>query len=503
MKAFEAQGRLNWLLLLTLTGVCGLGLYNLASAARGVESNLALWQGAWFGGCLVVALVLNWIDYRLFERLAYPLFLISLLALLAVLGFGKVVNNSRRWLDLGFINLQPSELMKLGIIVAIAKYFSDDAYTSRVRSTISKIIIRAHPLYPFGAVGALFWMWSSPSLLELGGWRYGLIGLCIIWLPIAVLHSLSLGRSDSVSKDKSSPTADVSYTLDDLIKPATPLYPLGAAFGVILFWEQDPFAALGSWRFVALGSCFIWAAVSVLFAFRTGRTSLHDLLSPVILVAVPAVLIMRQPDLGTALVLSVTAASMVLFMKVRLSSFLIASAVLVVAAVAAWSLVLKPYQQDRIKAFIAPSEDVKDTGYHAQQSIIAVGSGRLRGKGFGNSTQTRFQFLPEQQTDFVFSVWAEEQGFLGCSVVLALFLFLLVQLVNVASGARDRFGVLLCVGMASSLFWHVFINIGMVIGVLPVVGLTLPLWSYGRSSLLAFMLGFGLVLSVSYHKKSR
>ena len=254
------------------------------------------------------------------------------------------------------------------------------------------------------------------------------------------------------------------------------------------------------WRFVLLGLSMIWAVASSLFVVRSGRTSLHDLLSPVILVLLPVMLIIRQPDLGTSLALTAIAGTMILFMKVRFSSLLIASVVFIAVAIGAWYLLLEDYQKGRIEAFVAPGADIKGTGYHARQSIIAVGSGMMHGKGYRESTQTQFQFLPEQHTDFVFSVWAEEQGFLGCLLVLALFLFFLVQITNVASAAKNRFGMLVGVGMAGFVFWHMFINIGMVIGVLPVVGITLPLWSYGGSSILAVMAGVGLLLSISMRR---
>ena len=287
------------------------------------------------------------------------------------------------------------------------------------------------------------------------------------------------------------------YRLRDLIKPTTVLYPVGAIGALMLFWEKLEF--LGGWRFAVLVVFLVLGAGSVLYALQTGRTSLHDMLSPVILVILPAILILRQPDLGTTLMLFAIAGTMILFVKVRFLSLVIAGVVFVVAAVGSWQF-LQQYQKDRILAFISPSEDIKDSGYHSRQSMIAVGSGKTSGKGFGESTQTQFRFLPEQHTDFVFSVWAEEWGFTGCLVVLGAFLFWLVQMINVASDARERFGVLVAVGITAMVFWHVAINIGMVIGVLPVVGVTLPLWSYGGSSLLAMMASLGLLMSVSLRR---
>ncbi len=423
MTGLGRQGRFDWLLLGSVCLLGGMGVYNLSSAAKAFEGNMAMLQAIYLGVGVVIALTLSVIDYRLFERLAYPLFVASLLSLLAVLAVGRVVSGSRRWIHLGFFNFQPSEMMKIGIVLVLAKYFSDE------------------------------------QDLPVGGYR-----------------------------------------LRDLIKPRTPLYAIGALGGLILFWEKDALAALGMWRFVLLGLSMIWAVASSLFVVRSGRTSLHDLLSPVILVLLPVMLIIRQPDLGTSLALTAIAGTMILFMKVRFSSLLIASVVFIAVAIGAWYLLLEDYQKGRIEAFVAPGADTKGTGYHARQSIIAVGSGMMHGKGFRESTQTQFQFLPEQHTDFVFSVWAEEQGFLGCLLVLALFLFLLVQITNVASAAKNRFGMLVGVGMAGFVFWHMFINIGMVIGVLPVVGITLPLWSYGGSSILALMAGVGLLLSISMRR---
>jgi rod shape determining protein RodA len=146
--------------------------------------------------------------------------------------------------------------------------------------------------------------------------------------------------------------------------------------------------------------------------------------------------------------------------------------------------------------------DLLGKGYHARQSMIAVGSGQASGKGYGESTQTQFKFLPEQHTDFVFPVWAEEWGFAGSELTVGLFSFWLVLILNAAAGARDRFGALIGVGIAGMIFWQVFINIGMVTGILPVVGITLPLWSYGGSSVLTFMIGVGLLLSIWYRRQA-
>ncbi len=501
MRANE-NSRFNWVLIFAVLAISGLGLVNLSSVGRTSSTNLAIVQGVWVGGSLLLAMGIAILDYQLVERLAYPIFFALVLSLVGVLAIGKVVNNSRRWIGVGPINIQPSELMKIGVILAMAKYFSDDAQVSRPRSMLSKLLIYLHPVYPIAALVILIWNWNNPKYDFVVQYHWILVGALFVWEPLAIWHFLheSSSRRAGDLEYSTRQRGDKTYTLDDLFKPESPLYGLGALGGLILFWDKDFMTPLGAWRFLLIAAFIIWTAFSSMFAVRNGRTSFHDLVSPVLLLSMPAVLIIKQPDLGTALVLLAAAASMILFMRMKLASLIIAVAILLVASVASWNIVLKPYQQNRIKAFWAPSKDTKDTGYHSRQSIIAVGSGGLFGKGYGKSTQTRFRFLPEQHTDFVFSVWAEEQGFVGCLVVLALFSFLLLQIVNIASGAKDRFGVLICIGMASLLFWHVFINIGMVIGVVPVVGLTLPLWSYGGSSVLAFFLGFGLILSVYYHR---
>jgi rod shape determining protein RodA len=162
--------------------------------------------------------------------------------------------------------------------------------------------------------------------------------------------------------------------------------------------------------------------------------------------------------------------------------------------------ILEEHQKKRIMAFFFPETVTKDDRHQAYQSEIAVGSGGLSGKGYGQSTQKEFNYLPEHQTDFVFSVWAEEWGFWGELGALALFWLWIAQMVNITSVAKDRFGVLIGVGVTAMIFWQTFINIAMVIGLAPVVGITLPLWSYGGSSLLTTLIGMGLLMSVYYHR---
>jgi rod shape determining protein RodA len=161
---------------------------------------------------------------------------------------------------------------------------------------------------------------------------------------------------------------------------------------------------------------------------------------------------------------------------------------------------LKEYQQKRILMFLDPAQDPLGAGYHVIQSKIAVGSGMLYGKGFLQGTQNSLDFLPEQHTDFVFSVFAEEWGFLGAVVLLLLYLAIMVRGLVIAARARDRFGLMLVAGVLAIVFWQLLVNIGMTTGVMPVVGITLPFVSYGGSSLLCLLLGIGLVMNVSMRR---
>jgi rod shape determining protein RodA len=209
--------------------------------------------------------------------------------------------------------------------------------------------------------------------------------------------------------------------------------------------------------------------------------------------------VLKQPDLGTALIVVAVGATVILFARVKWKALAVVGAVVVVGAGFAYPH-LKPYQKKRVETFLNPEGDVLGAGYHATQSMIAVGSGQGLGKGWGQGTQTLLSFLPEQHTDFIFSVWAEEHGFVGCLLLIALYYALVVSALGIARQARDRFGHFLAVGVTAMLFWHAFINMGMVTGILPVVGVTLPLMSYGGSSVMAVMIGIGLLNNVAMRR---
>jgi len=273
----------------------------------------------------------------------------------------------------------------------------------------------------------------------------------------------------------------------------------------------------GSKRWMDLGlmrfqpSEFAKLAVVIILARyfhgRVGKGDLEflELLQPLGLVALPVVLVRIQPDLGTAAVLVLIAVSMVLFVGVSRRVLLWLAGVGVASVpilFLAGDHLLMDYQKKRLLTYFYPDTDPLGAGYHILQSQIAIGSGGLLGKGFLQGTQNQLMFLPVKHTDFIFSILAEEWGFVGCVVVLTLFSVVLLRGMAVASKARDGFGALLAFGCTVLLFWHIMINIGMVMGLLPVVGVPLSFLSYGGSSLLSSFLAVAILVNVSMRRFS-
>ena len=229
------------------------------------------------------------------------------------------------------------------------------------------------------------------------------------------------------------------------------------------------------------------------------ESRLRDLWQPLLLIALPCVLIIKEPDLGTTLVLVVVCFSIILFTKVNRKSLLILFLASLLAALFVW-FSLKEYQQNRIRTFLRPEMDPLGAGYHINQSKIAIGSGLFWGKGYLKGTQTRLHFLPEQHTDFAFSVLAEEWGFAGAVFLLLLYLFLILWGINIATNSKDRFGSIVAVGIVAIIFWQMVINVSMTTGLLPVVGIPLVLFSYGGSSIVATMASMGLLMNISMRR---
>lgn len=223
---------------------------------------------------------------------------------------------------------------------------------------------------------------------------------------------------------------------------------------------------------------------------------LRDLLIPGFLIAIPFFLIAKQPDLGTSIIIVLISFSIILLVGINKKSLVILFSAGLVSIPFLWSF-LKDYQKKRVLTLFNPNSDPLGTGYHAIQSKIAVGSGELWGKGFLEGTQSRLNFLPEKHTDFIFATIAEETGFIGGMVILILFAFLIYKGISIAHQCKDRLGLFIAAGVTSMLTYHIVLNIGMAVGIAPIVGIPLPFISYGGSSLFTFLMATGLLLNVN------
>lgn len=298
----------------------------------------------------------------------------------------------------------------------------------------------------------------------------------------------------------------LSFDYQELHSLNYPFYVLIVTLLLIAFFVGDK--AGGAQRWINLGFFKLQPSepaklmlVIALASFYSRKEvvdgySIKQLVVPVILTAIPFVLILLQPDLGTALMFGIIFVSMTVFVKLRVSTYAILGSLALGLGAFAWEQLLKPYQKQRIQTFLDPEKDPMGHGYQIVQSKIAVGSGGTFGKGYMEGTQGHLHFLPERHTDFAFSVWGEEWGFVGSLIFLGIYFLLLLWGIHVAMYAKDRFGVLLAFGIVTLIFWQAVINLLMILGFLPVVGIPLPLVSYGGSSLLTTLLALGILMNV-------
>lgn len=352
--------------------------------------------------------------------------------------------------------------------------------------------------------------------------NWGLVLLIVITALIgfAMLYSISGGSTETwVSRQLI--RFGVGFTLMLIVAVVDVRFWLRAAFliygvalALLVAVEVVGTVGMGAQRWVDLGPfqlqpSEVMKIALVLALARYFHGVAHEdvaqsrrLVVPTLMVIVPVVLVLRQPDLGTALLLLIGAVSMFFLAGVRLWIFGAAIMAAVAAVPFAWHY-LHDYQRERILIFLTPERDPLGAGYHILQSKIALGSGGVFGKGFLQGTQSHLNFLPEMQTDFIFTMLAEELGLVGALGLLALYVVMLIYAIAIALRSRNQFGRLLAMGIAATFFVYFFINIAMVTGLVPVVGVPLPLVSYGGTAMVTILVGFGLVMSVYIHRDVR
>jgi rod shape determining protein RodA len=350
----------SWFLVVLICAAASVGVGMLYSVADASFDPWASRHAARFGAGLGLMLLIALIDIRHWLRVSYLLYAIALALLVAVEVSGRIGMGAQRWVDLGLFQLQPSELMKIALVLALARYF----------------------------------------------------------------HSRT---------------------------------------------QEE--------------------AASLVF-----------LVVPVALVLAPVALVLRQPDLGTAVLLMLGAAVIFFMAGVRIWIFVGGFLASLAAIPIGWSF-LHEYQKDRIYTFLDPARDPLGAGYHIMQSKIALGSGGIFGKGYLQGTQSHLSFLPEKQTDFIFTTLAEEFGIVGGLLLISVYVLILAYGLLIALRARNQFGRLVALGVTTTFFLYVFINVAMVTGLIPVVGVPLPLVSYGGTAMMTLMIGFGLLMSVQIHRE--
>jgi rod shape determining protein RodA len=357
----EKLSRLHWPLIILLTMIAGAGVITLYSVAEGNWQPWAMRHGLRYVVALGVLIAIGVVPVRFWMSLAYPVYFVALAALLATPFIGEISMGARRWIEFAGVQFQPSEAMKIGLVLGLARYY----------------------------------------------------------------HGL---RAEQVSH--------------------------------ILY-----------------------------------------LIPPALMIGAPVGLVFIQPDLGTAILLAATGVLMVFVAGLSWRLGMIGVAGGVAAAYGAYRFeVLKPYQLERILTFLDPDRDPLGQGYHLLQSKIALGSGGLDGKGFMEGTQSQLKFLPEMQTDFIFTIFGEEFGFVGAIVLLLLYFAVILTGLSIAMSSKSHFSRMTVIGVVVTFSLYVLINAGMVMGLAPVVGVPLPLVSYGGTVMLTIMAGFGFVMSAHIHK---
>ncbi len=301
-------------------------------------------------------------------------------------------------------------------------------------------------------------------------------------------------------------TVLVDYKLMLRLAPWVHLVLIVLLLLVLFYGTGGPGSKVSRW--LKLGPFFLQPSEFVKFSLvlalanhfrdsrRIGDLGFKDLFWPLTLVLVPFILILKQPDLGTAGVLLIVAVPIIVLAGLRMKVVWASLGLALVSAPFAWYFILKPYQKNRILTLINPESDPLGKGYHIIQSKIAIGSGGIWGKGFLQGTQAQLNFLPARHTDFIFSVFTEEWGFIGGVILVTLYLILIFWCLRFVGQTKDRSGTILTYGVTAILASQITINIAMVLGLMPIVGMPLPFMSYGGSAMISHMIGIGLILNV-------
>lgn len=361
-------------------------------------------------------------------------------------------------------------------------------------------------------------MRSAPSILESVPWSIVFLVVALSVVSVLNLHSTGLGAANPVHLSQLT-WLGIGFVLmvvvalidSRLIQQSTWVF-YGAVVVLLALVLVFGTEVNGSRRWLDLGFTRFQpselAKLAVILALaswfqKSGRPdgySLRELVPIGAILGVPMILVLQEPDLGHTLMLLFIGGTMVGFERFERRALIIIGVTALLSAPIAWTAVLHDYQKDRVLTLFDQSGDALGTGWHARQSKVAVGSGGLLGKGYGKGTQVAGGFLPENHTDFVFAHLAEEHGFLGATGVLLMYFFLILAGLGCAARARDRFSAGVAVGVSALIFWHVLMNVGMVLNILPVTGVTLPLLSYGGTSALTVMLGIGLLLNIDLRR---
>ncbi len=520
-------------LILSVLMIIVLGLYNLSSASQPMGIELHYRHGMFVLVGLVGMLTVASVHYRNLEGLAYPVFIVVVLLLAATLVGGRVVNGSRRWLTIASVNIQTSDLAKLAVIIIVAKTFHLERWEgggltlqgifrpfNLSRPGVLVLAILAISIFGDGVRPAKLERWASkrwrPAAILKAERPVALIGrsppkqegvksVRLRFGGVAKVHARVERKSDGVYLLTDLSEEEGTFVNGERIDGSIELnhgdvIHFGPKEQAKLKMSATILGARQILPWIALFS-FLWLGLSFYLQYKRGKWGFRDILAPIDVVLIPCGLILIQPDLGTTLVVLLIAFSMILYVGFRPSSLIILIVGSVAFGLVSWEFILHDYQKQRVMNFLNPTSDLSGAGYHQNQSLIAIGSGQWWGKGFKQGTQTQLSFLPEQQTDFIFSVWAEEHGYMGCILLVGLFMVLILLALRVAVQARDRFGALLAVGVTAMLFWHTIVNMLMVLRMAPVVGVPLPLWSNGGSFAVTTLLGMGLLMNVSMRRR--